>query len=302
MNAHQGLVSSLSKNIRKNLLKDKKFKKRMLKKGIPDAGDMMVQMFMPSKNTIYISAAFAESDSLGREQPLHWLGGHYKAKHNKGPSKADTKIQEAFAHFDIEDEQIEGSTVLELGGAPGGWTSFLLEKGALVTSIDLADSTIDHKNHNHIKDDAKKHVETFKDGVDWLVADLSMPPDISLDLLFQYLSKDIPKRFLWSIKFSYHPNDDWNSVIQNARKMFKEKLPQYNFRIRHLFYQKREILIWGLHNSITEEYKKLQDEMETYVVDSEAPDFDSTMETQNNDTSEEMELSMKSHKDILPKE
>jgi len=221
----------------------------------------MLQMFMPTKDSLYISAAFADSDALGRTQPLSWLGGHYQAKHAKeGPSRADTKIQEALAHFDVEMDELEGATFLELGGAPGGWTQFLLANGALVTSVDLAPSEVKHPNHTHHQGDAREYVDQFADGVDWLVADLSMPPDKSLDLLSQFLTRNIPKRFLWAIKFAYHPNDNWNEALVAARTLFRTQFPQYHFRIRHMFYQKREILIWGQHQDMTANYHQLQEE------------------------------------------
>lgn len=233
----------------------------MTKKGIIDRGDMMIQMFMPKPQTLYLSGSFAEIDPLGKEQPLYWLEGHYKAKHLKGPSKADVKIEEAFAHYDIEDEQLEDANFLELGGAPGGWSSYLLEKGAIVTSVDFAPTSVSHKNYQHIQADANDVVDNFKDSnIDFLVADLSMPPLKSIDLLKRYLQKEIPNRFIWALKFAYHPDDNWNSAISAARKMLKEET-SYDFRIRHMFYQKREVLIWGHKHKISDDFFAMQDEI-----------------------------------------
>merc|ERR1712063_61228 len=64
MKSHQGVNSALGKNLRKKLIADKQVKSRMQKKGVLDAGDMMLQMFMPTKESLYISAAFADSDAL----------------------------------------------------------------------------------------------------------------------------------------------------------------------------------------------------------------------------------------------
>merc|ERR1712137_1493040 len=69
--SHQGVNTILAKSLRKRLLQDRGLKKKMQKKGIPDAGDMLIQTFMIKRNTLAISTTFAETDSLGREQPLH---------------------------------------------------------------------------------------------------------------------------------------------------------------------------------------------------------------------------------------
>lgn len=243
-------------------MQEKIFKKRMTKKGCLDRGDMMIQMFMPKPQTLYLAASFAEIDPLGKEQPLYWLEGHYKAKHLKGPSKADVKLEEAFAHYDIEDEQLDDANFLELGGSPGGWSNYLLEKGANVISVDLAPTSISHKKYQYIQGDANDLVDNFKDSnIDFLVADLSIPPFKSLDLLFRYLNNEIPQRFIWSIKFSYHPDKNWNLVVQSAKKMLREQVTGYDFRIRHMFYQKKEILIWGHKKQISDEFFALQDEL-----------------------------------------
>jgi predicted rRNA methylase YqxC with S4 and FtsJ domains len=55
-------------------------------------------------------------------------------------SRAEFKLAEAFDFFDVDIERIK--MVADIGAAPGGWTAFLLSKGAKVIAIDSANLDI----------------------------------------------------------------------------------------------------------------------------------------------------------------
>ena len=60
-------------------------------------------------------------------------GRHYKSL-SSGISRAEFKIMEAFDAFNINFKK--GSVALDLGAAPGGWSTFMAKKGLGVIAID----------------------------------------------------------------------------------------------------------------------------------------------------------------------
>jgi len=81
------------------------------------------------KSRAYIGVSTPEQN-LSR-----WNGGaaHYGGAQN-ALSRAEHKIEEAFEVFGVK--QSPGGQALDLGAAPGGWTSFLLKQGYFVTAVD----------------------------------------------------------------------------------------------------------------------------------------------------------------------
>lgn len=106
-----------------------------------------------------------------------WSGGmmHFK-KCEDDISRAKYKLMEAIKTFGID---MEGFTsALDLGAAPGGWTSVLLEHGLQVTAVDTGD--MDERLNKYpgfkfIKANASE-LELEKDSFDILTSDMSWNP------------------------------------------------------------------------------------------------------------------------------
>jgi len=98
----------------------------------------------------------------------------------KVPSRAYYKIAEAFEAFDLPFDHQE--RVLELGSAPGGASLFLLEQDLLVLGVDPAEmDPVITKNYNfrHLKLPFESLTENdFKEGVDWIISDINLPPTV----------------------------------------------------------------------------------------------------------------------------
>lgn len=82
-------------------------------------------------------------------------------KKNKEPeiSRAEFKLQEALACFDIKITDPNKKSALDLGAAPGGWTKVLLDKGMQVTAVDpaeLSDKINRHPNLTHAREAVQK--------------------------------------------------------------------------------------------------------------------------------------------------
>jgi 23S rRNA (cytidine2498-2'-O)-methyltransferase len=103
-----------------------------------------------------------------------WSGGmiHYK-KEDADISRAKYKLMEAFSVFELDLSNIQNA--LDLGAAPGGWTSVLLEKKIAVTAVDTGDMDkrlYKFSNFTYIKANAAE-LELPENSFDLLTSDVS---------------------------------------------------------------------------------------------------------------------------------
>ena len=106
-----------------------------------------------------------------------WSGGmmHFR-KSEDDISRAKYKLTEAIKIFDINMEGL--TSALDLGAAPGGWTSVLLEHGLQVTAVDTGD--MDERLYKYpgfkfIKANASE-LKLEKESCDILTSDMSWNP------------------------------------------------------------------------------------------------------------------------------
>jgi 23S rRNA (cytidine2498-2'-O)-methyltransferase len=100
---------------------------------------------------------------------------HYKKSEND-ISRAKYKLMEAIEVFKIDMGSF--SSALDLGAAPGGWTSVLLEYGLQVTAVDTGDMDDRLKrypNFKFIKGNASE-LELEKNSFDLITSDISWNP------------------------------------------------------------------------------------------------------------------------------
>jgi len=99
------------------------------------------------------------------------------------PSRAWLKIEEAILRF--RPVMQPGWTALEIGCAPGGASTALIDRGFSVTGIDpqfMADSVMASGKFNHIRKPARFVTPEDLANVnpDWIVMDMSIPPEDAL--------------------------------------------------------------------------------------------------------------------------
>lgn len=106
-----------------------------------------------------------------------WSGGmmHFR-KSGEDISRARYKLMEAIKVFNIDMERL--SSAIDLGAAPGGWTSVLLEHGLKVTAVDTGD--MDERLYRYpglryIKANAAE-LDLEKESFDILTSDMSWNP------------------------------------------------------------------------------------------------------------------------------
>lgn len=131
----------------------------------------------------WVISLFAAKDTwyLGVSQPDHnlsdWNGGAIRFQREEGQiSRAKFKLLEAEKQFGIPFDSFRNA--LDIGAAPGGWSSFLLERGLQVTAVDPAkmhESLIHHPNLRIVNKNASE--VKFKEAqFDLLVCDMSWSP------------------------------------------------------------------------------------------------------------------------------
>jgi 23S rRNA (cytidine2498-2'-O)-methyltransferase len=106
-----------------------------------------------------------------------WSGGMVRFQKEEGQvSRAKFKLLEAEETFDLDLSEFRHA--LDVGAAPGGWTSLLLDRGLQVTAVDTGDlhpSLLEDPNLTYLKKNASE--VRFDDGTfDLLVCDMSWSP------------------------------------------------------------------------------------------------------------------------------
>lgn len=139
---------------------------------IPVVRDMewIISVYL-ARDTAYIGWSTPE------ENLSSWSGGaiHFR-KEDGDISRAKFKLMEAEEAFRLDFGEFYSA--LDIGAAPGGWSSFLLEKGLRVTAVDPADmhpSLLRERGFTYVKKNAAN--VRFPDGeFDLLVCDMSWDP------------------------------------------------------------------------------------------------------------------------------
>ena len=130
-------------------------------------------------------------------EPTEWWIGYHKAVKtterwpggaipvrlpSHAVSRAYAKLEEAiqWSAFPL----VAGEECVEVGCAPGGASQALLERGLFVTGIDPADVepvVLEHSRFRHLKKRGSDVRRNEFEGVRWLVADMNIAPQDTLD-------------------------------------------------------------------------------------------------------------------------
>ncbi|WP_202128462.1 SAM-dependent methyltransferase [Paenibacillus dendrobii] len=142
----------------------------------------------------WVISVFAAEEMLyiGVSEPglnlSDWSGGAIRFQREEGQiSRAKFKLLEAEISFGIDFASFD--TGLDIGAAPGGWTSFLLERGLRVTAVDPAFMHESLQNHPSLRIFKKNASEVqFRDSeFDLLVCDMSWSPKQMVKLVTELL-------------------------------------------------------------------------------------------------------------------
>lgn len=139
--------------------------------------------------SIYLTAtAMYFGVSRPQDNLSDWSGGAMRFQKEEGQvSRAKFKLLEAEERFGLDFTQFRRA--VDIGAAPGGWTSLLLERGVEVTAIDPGDlhpSLQGHEKLTYLKKNASD-VSLAEGAFDLLVCDMSWSPKQMAKLVSELL-------------------------------------------------------------------------------------------------------------------
>lgn len=190
----------------------------------------------------WIISVFAAKDAVfaGITSPedniSDWNGGAIRFQREEGQiSRAKFKLLEAEQVFDIDFTSFREA--VDIGAAPGGWTSFLLERGLKVTAIDTAKlhpSLMNNPNLTYLRKNANS--VKFRDNqFDLLVCDMSWSPKLTANLVTDLLYALVPggtavvtvkllsKKPMALIQDVIHTFQDARMQVQRAKQLFHNR-------------------------------------------------------------------------------
>jgi 23S rRNA (cytidine2498-2'-O)-methyltransferase len=188
-----------------------------------------------SKKSLYMGC------SLPRDNLSDWPGGSVRFRKEEGLiSRAAFKLLEAERAFDLPLDQF--SNALDLGAAPGGWTSVLLERGLKVTAVDPAEIDPSLELHPRLRHMRKNAAEvSFPPGTfDIMVCDMSWDPHHTCRLV-SALAPALTAGGSGIITLKLMYRKPFQS-IQDLTEAYRE-----NFDIRkvkQLFHNREEVTMW----------------------------------------------------------
>ena len=118
--------------------------------------------------------------SRGRRTASRWPMGIPRLRMPRGaPSRSTLKLAEAMLEFVGRDARRfePGTTAVDLGASPGGWTWQLVQRGFMVTAVDngpMDPALLDSGQVKHRRDDGFHYRPA--DPVDWMVCDMVESP------------------------------------------------------------------------------------------------------------------------------
>lgn len=157
----------------------------------------------------------------------------------QAPSRAFAKVVEA--ELRLGERLQAGQTCVDLGASPGSWSHVALQRGTRVTAVDRSPLREDLMRHPRLRfhqgDAFKFRPET---PVDWLLCDIIAAPQRSIDLLLDWLSAGLMRRFLVTIKFK--GNEEYGLLAA-----LKTQAPTlcHDFRLTRLCANKNEVSAFG---------------------------------------------------------
>ncbi len=186
-----------------------------------------------------------------RSSPLP--GGIPRMRRRGGaPSRSALKLEEALSRMLGETQRYmllqDGSTAVDLGAAPGGWTWVLREWGLPVTAVDngaLAPALVADPEVEHVRADAFTWQPLRP--VDWLVCDLVDKPARVVELMARWLRRGWAKQALFNLKLPMQRR--WQAVEGARERFFKVLGPEadaFELTARHLYHDREEVTLLAL--------------------------------------------------------
>ena len=166
----------------------------------------LVQVLLTSKTSGFISIVPSTQRPLCRAALSQYEAGFCAIPDDrKPPSRAFKKLCEAIEVFGLSIDK--GSTAVDLGASPGGWTHVMVENGARVTAIDRSplEGAIARDTRATFTQ-GNAFTWTPPQSVDWLVCDVITTPDRTFEILQKWVGDKLCRNFCVTVKFKGDPD------------------------------------------------------------------------------------------------
>jgi 23S rRNA C2498 (ribose-2'-O)-methylase RlmM len=200
---------------------------------------LVLQLCLTSEGLWHSTAPMSD---LSCRQP----GGAVRMKDDPlAPSRSYLKMEEAFHR--LGEWPVPGQRVVDLGAAPGGWTLAFAKRGCHVIAVDNGPlklpapgpgwGTIEHR----MTDGLTYMLPPDSPPVDWLVADMLVPPARATDMLRAWLQRPAMRRWVINIKL---PQGSPLTALRPLQQLLAQH-GEFRSSMRHLYHDREEITLLG---------------------------------------------------------
>lgn len=218
-----------------------RFRRRTLRRRVAPAalagGGWLAQVALVGREAALVSAA----PVAGPWPEPRWPGGAAPVADDPlAPSSAYRKVEEAYLVLGAAPGP--GERVVDLGGAPGGWSWTALRRGARVLLVDRAPPEPPVLGHPALEARIGDALAVEPDEpIDWLLCDVAATPARTLELLERWLSRGWCRRFVVQTKLK--GDDDRLACARALRELLEGQ--RVTGRVRHLTHDKNEVTAVG---------------------------------------------------------
>jgi 23S rRNA (cytidine2498-2'-O)-methyltransferase len=161
------------------------------------------------------------------------------------PSRSTLKLAEALMEFLDEKEREKrlapGTSAIDLGASPGGWTWQLVQRGMMVIAVDngpMDAKLLDSGQVKHRRDDGFHFTPT--DPVDWMVCDMVESPSRIARLVARWIAEGWCSETIFNLKLPMKKR--WEETLR-CREIIDEALGGggYFLRFKHLYHDREEV-------------------------------------------------------------
>ena len=157
------------------------------------------------------------------------------------PSRSTLKLAEAFMEMVGTRSFEPGTTAVDLGASPGGWTWQLVQRGFMVTAVDngpMDAALLDSGQVRHRRDDGFHYRPP--EPVAWMVCDMVESPSRIAHLVSRWLAEGWCRESVFNLKLPMKKR--WEEVGR-CRAIIDEALGGggYYLRLKQLYHDREEI-------------------------------------------------------------
>ena len=160
------------------------------------------------------------------------------------PSRSTLKLAEAFQEF-LDERSLEslgpGTTAVDLGASPGGWSWQLVRRGVSVIAVDngaMDAALMDSGLVKHRRTDGLSYRPS--EPVDWMVCDIVESPSRVAHLAARWVAEGWCRQTIFNLKLPMKKR--WEEVLR-ARGIIDEALGGrgYFLRMKQLYHDREEV-------------------------------------------------------------